>query len=83
VQCHRQIGSRLDGNPEPDLVHATGSKQPTLRLIHVCLLKNSLTLYQRHMLEGKLIIIFYFVVDQCGERSELPENFQRKSPMSN
>jgi hypothetical protein len=22
----------LDGNPEPDLVHATGCKQPTLRL---------------------------------------------------
>jgi hypothetical protein len=21
----------LDGNPEPDLVHATGCKQPTLR----------------------------------------------------
>jgi hypothetical protein len=23
----------LDGNPEPDLVHATGCKQPTLRYI--------------------------------------------------
>jgi hypothetical protein len=26
----------LDGNPEPDLVHATGCKQPTLRLQNVC-----------------------------------------------
>jgi hypothetical protein len=24
----------LDGHPEPDLVHATGCKKPTLRLIH-------------------------------------------------
>jgi hypothetical protein len=26
----------LDGNPEPDLVHATGCKQPTLRLYFIC-----------------------------------------------
>jgi hypothetical protein len=24
-------GVALDGNPEPDLLHATGCKQPTLR----------------------------------------------------
>jgi hypothetical protein len=26
-----QTSVTLDGNPEPDLVHATGCKQPTLR----------------------------------------------------
>jgi hypothetical protein len=26
-----QTSVALDGNPEPDLVHATGCKQPTLR----------------------------------------------------
>jgi hypothetical protein len=26
----------LDGNREPDLVHATGCKQPTSRLCYVC-----------------------------------------------
>jgi hypothetical protein len=25
----------LDGNPEPDLVHATGCKQPTLKELYV------------------------------------------------
>jgi hypothetical protein len=28
---HVQTSVALDGNPEPDLVHATGCKQPTLR----------------------------------------------------
>jgi hypothetical protein len=27
-----QTSVALDGNPKPDLVHATGCKQPTLRL---------------------------------------------------
>jgi hypothetical protein len=31
-----QTSVALDGNPEPDLVHATGCKQPTLS-IFVCL----------------------------------------------
>jgi hypothetical protein len=29
-----QTSVALDGNPEPDLVHATGCKQPTLRFYH-------------------------------------------------
>jgi hypothetical protein len=35
--CDHQTSVALDGNPEPDLVHATGCKQLTLRLIFIYL----------------------------------------------
>jgi hypothetical protein len=31
--CKSGSGFALDGNPEPDLEHATGCKQPTLRTV--------------------------------------------------